>query len=169
MRYEGQVACEGSMHTIAYDTSLILVDHDLDRDLVFDALRYGPSEGCLAVRQAWLGVALEETGHDFLEAMLTEDEDVRGRMRRQLAASIMFAPQIEAAIVDAQGDGAPPRTPVATLAQWQLILLRLPARLALGYCRSLRPDLYHVDDDELRIELIGPERDADVLPFRGRA
>lgn len=169
MRYEGQVPCEGTTHVVAYDgTSLTLLDHDLDRDLVFDALRYEPSEGCLAVRQAWLGVTLAETGHDFLYALLSQDEDIRDHERRQLGARIQFASQIQAAIAETQRNSDGPRTPVVTLAQWQLVLLGLPQPLAIAYCRSLWPELSHLDDDELRIQLVGEERFADVLPFRPR-
>lgn len=162
----GTVVCDGAAHTLRYDGQLVLVDHDLERDLAFQALRDQPPEGCLGVRDAWHGIGRSETSWDFLEAMLLDDVDVRCRMVKEVKRTLAFAPQIALAIgkLDKR-----PRVPFEQRCRWQLVLLDLSHPLRLAFCRSLEGELAELDDHQLRVALIGEERMADVLPFVRRS
>jgi len=150
------IACQGDNHTLRYDGELVLVDHDLERDLAFQALRDDPPEGCLAVLEAWHGIRRDEASREFLEAMLLEDVDVRSRYVTQLTRRLAY---------DLAESGQKARIQYEVRLRWELALIALPHPLRLAHCRSLGPKLTELDDHQLRVALIGEERWAEVVPF----
>ena len=166
MVLEAQLSCSGTTHTLVVDGDLVLVDHQTEQEQVFDALRGGADEGCLLIRKAWDGVTRSDAEREFLHALLVEDEDIRGWMHTQLAARVAYGPQIQAAM--GVENAARCRRTVVELALWKRALLDLPWAFRVAFCRSLHQEHAALDDDELRLELVGEERFAEVLRFRHR-